>query len=121
MGIVTNPNDPDVVVHHYDRKELQDTGENPRIFDGDTIQVPNAEMYNINGEVKNGGPKVWKPGTTLLDAIADAGGLTDKGAIGRSVIKRMDPVKKKIIEVKKLKEETPVLPKDIIIINKRLF
>lgn len=48
--------------------------------DSDTIQVPAAERYYVTGFVKTPGSFVLRPGMTVQQAIAEAGGLTERGS-----------------------------------------
>jgi polysaccharide export outer membrane protein len=48
--------------------------------DSDTILVPAADRYYITGFVKNPGSFVLRPGLTVQQAIAEAGGLTERGS-----------------------------------------
>ena len=58
---------------------------------GDSIFVPVAEQFYIAGEVH--APAMYKleNGMTLLQAIARAGGVTDRGSASRVSIKRRGP------------------------------
>lgn len=47
--------------------------------DGDIITVPKAETFYISGNVRNPGSYVLQPGETLEQALAVAGGLTERG------------------------------------------
>lgn len=56
----------------------------------DTVYIPeNLDSFQVMGEVKNSGSFRFKEGTTLLKAIALAGGLTEKADPDDAVIKRM--------------------------------
>lgn len=56
----------------------------------DTVYVPeNLDSFQVIGEVKNPGSFRFKEGTSLLKAIALAGGLTEKAAADDAVIKRV--------------------------------
>lgn len=124
---VMNPDDPNVEKLRYPRKALMGGGGStasfldPPVQAGDTIWVTTAQMYYINGEVRSTGPKVWEPCMTVGDAIATAGGLTDKGSLGRSKIQRRDEATGKFFDVKNLKLETYLYPKDTLTIGKKLF
>jgi polysaccharide export outer membrane protein len=56
---------------------------------GDVIFIPDASSFHVIGEVKNSGSFPFEEGTTLLKAIALAGGLTEKGTSNNAVIKRL--------------------------------
>jgi polysaccharide export outer membrane protein len=64
------------------RREVE-TGRAAQDFylrDGDVIFVPKAETFYISGLVRNPGSYVLDPGMTVEQAIALAGGLTDRGS-----------------------------------------
>ena len=48
--------------------------------DSDTIIVPAADRYYVTGFVKTPGVFVLRPGMTVQQAIAEAGGLTERGS-----------------------------------------
>ena len=47
--------------------------------DSDMIIVPAAERYYVSGFVKTPGSFVLRPGMTVRQAVAEAGGLTERG------------------------------------------
>jgi polysaccharide biosynthesis/export protein len=55
---------------------------------GDQIFVPTAEQYYIYGEVANPNKYRIEPGMTVIQAIARAGGITQRGSERRVIIKR---------------------------------
>src|SRR3954451_22945823 len=64
------------------RREVE-TGRAAQDFylrDGDVIFVPKADTFYISGMVRNPGSYVLDPGMTIEQAIALAGGLTDRGS-----------------------------------------
>src|SRR5262249_5331343 len=86
--------------------------------DGDVIFVPKAQTFYIQGYVRNGGSYVLEPGTTVEQAIALAGGLTDRGT--NRGIKATRMVNGKAVEVS-LNLADKVEPGDVITIKQRLF
>jgi len=56
--------------------------------DGDTLFIPEAERYYITGFVRTPGMYVLKPEMTVQQAIAQAGGLTERGTLRRLKIVR---------------------------------
>ena len=86
--------------------------------DGDVIYVPKAQTFYIQGFVRNGGNYVLEPGTTVEQAIALAGGITDRGTT-RS-IKATRLVNGKSIEIS-LNLSDKVQAGDVITIKQRLF
>jgi polysaccharide export outer membrane protein len=92
--------------------------QNVELRDGDTIFVPRAEEVYVFGEVKNPGSYPIKTGTTVLQALSLAGGVTPNGAMGRIRIARIvDNVK---VDVK-VKLTDLVRPGDTIIVPERYF
>jgi polysaccharide export outer membrane protein len=87
--------------------------------DGDTIFVPKAQTFYITGFVRNPGSLVWEPGVTVHQAIALAGGLTDRGSDRRITAKRVMR-DGKVAEVK-LNLESKVEPNDTISIPAKIF
>jgi polysaccharide export outer membrane protein len=86
--------------------------------DGDILTVPKARMFYVAGNVRNGGTFVLEPGMTVQQAIALAGGLTDRGSDRRITASRL--VKGKLTDVG-LKLEDRVMPDDVITVGQRLF
>jgi polysaccharide export outer membrane protein len=86
--------------------------------DGDVIFVPKAQTFFIQGYVRNGGSYVLEPGTTVEQAIAIAGGLTERGT--NRGIKATRIVNGKSIEVS-LNLSDRVQAGDVITIKQRLF
>jgi polysaccharide export outer membrane protein len=56
--------------------------------DNDTIIVPAAERFYITGFVRSPGAYILRPGMTVQQAIAEAGGLTERGSTRRLKISR---------------------------------
>lgn len=86
--------------------------------DGDLINVSKAQTFFITGQVRNSGSYVLEPGTTVQQAIALAGGLTDRGSDRR--IRATRVVKGKSVAVS-MKLEDIVLPGDTITVDQRFF
>jgi polysaccharide export outer membrane protein len=86
--------------------------------DNDTIIVPAAERYYVTGFVRTPGSFVLRPGMTVQQAIAEAGGLTERGSTRRIKITRK--VKGKDIEIE-AKMSDLVLPNDTIRVPQRLI
>jgi polysaccharide export outer membrane protein len=93
--------------------------QNVALRDGDTIFVPRAESIYVFGQVKNPGAYALQdPETTVLQALALAGGVTDRGATNRIKIVRV--VKGEKVELK-VKLTDLVLPGDTIIVPEKYF
>ena len=58
---------------------------------GDSVFVPKAEQFSIYGEVTTPGRYRVEPGMTVIEAIARAGGITQRGSQRRVDIKRKLP------------------------------
>jgi polysaccharide export outer membrane protein len=58
---------------------------------GDTVFVPKAQQFSIYGEVATPGRYRVEPGMTVIEAIARAGGITQRGSQRRVEIKRKLP------------------------------
>lgn len=101
--------------------ELQ-SGQIPEGFglrDGDSINVPRAESVYVMGQVKSPGPYVIEGSLTVMQAIAMAGGPTDRGAIGRVKITRR--IGDRVEDVKHVKLSDLVKPGDTITVPQRYF
>lgn len=91
---------------------------NATIRDGDTIYVPKAEKFFVNGHVRNPGSYGWEEGMTVLKAISMAGGITERGARNRIRIIRIVNGQQKKIDV----QMTDLIrPNDTIEVPQRYF
>ena len=106
---------------HVNLKQLQlgIAGQNVVLQDGDTIFVPKAQTFYINGFVRNSGQFIWEPGLTVQQAIALAGGLSDRGSDRRIKADRVMS-DGKIKEVS-LELNSAVQPNDTLRIPQRIF
>jgi polysaccharide export outer membrane protein len=86
--------------------------------DGDTINVPKAQSVFVSGQVKTPGAYAVEPGTTVLQLLSLAGGLTERGSDNRVRIQRI--VNGKTTEVSAKLTDT-VTPGDTIIVKERFF
>ena len=86
--------------------------------DSDTIIVPPAERIYVTGYVKQPGSFVLRPGMTVRQAIAEAGGLTDRGSNRR--IKIIRRVGEKEVELDADMSDL-VRPNDTIRVPQRLI
>jgi protein involved in polysaccharide export with SLBB domain len=97
------------------RKEIESgAAQNFVLQDGDTVVVPKAETFFINGHVRSQGSFAWEEGLTLERALTLAGGATERA--GRIEIERNG----KII-TKQAKKSDPVLANDIVRVKQRFF
>ena len=87
-----------------------------RLYDGDTVFVPQADVFYVSGFVKNPNEFIYRPGLTVLQAITLAGGYAEHAAKNRITIERMVDGKMTSIKVK---ESDVVEPRDTIKVPKR--
>ncbi|HTK29885.1 MAG TPA: polysaccharide biosynthesis/export family protein [Vicinamibacterales bacterium] len=88
------------------------------LIDGDTVTIPKAQSVFVTGQVKTPGAFPVDPGTTVLQVLSVAGGLTERGADSR--IKILRTVKGKKVEIK-AKLTDVVLPGDTIVVPEKYF
>ena len=81
--------EPDDVVKVNWRDIQIGKGNDVVLMDGDIINVPKAQTFYITGQVRNPGHYVLEPGMTVEQAIAVAGGLTERGSDRRIKVARM--------------------------------
>jgi protein involved in polysaccharide export with SLBB domain len=96
------------------KKLLDGYLKSPRV----NIEVLNYRPFYILGEVKNPGSYPFVSGMTVLNAVALAGGYTYRANKDRIYIQRPGEPDKDAIAVK---ENTPVLPGDILRVEERFF
>lgn len=86
--------------------------------DSDTIIVPAAERYYVTGFVRTPGAFVLRPGMTVQQAIAEAGGLTERGSNrGIKITRKVDG---KDVQID-AKMSDLVRPNDTISVRQRLI
>ena len=105
-----------MLVNLDDLKSGKMAGANTVLQDGDTIVVVPAERFYITGFVRNPGTFPLAANMTVEQAIAVAGGLSDRGS--KNGIKIRRTVNGKEVEVK-VKPNDRVLPGDTIVIRQR--
>jgi polysaccharide biosynthesis/export protein len=88
------------------------------VRDGDTITVARGEHVYVLGHVRVPGAYQVRTGSTLLQALALAGGVTDRGTTRRIKIRRMVSGKPKEISAS---VDQIVLPGDTIVVPERYF
>ena len=111
--------DPSEVVR-VSLKELQTGGPNRniRLRDGDTIFVPRAENVYVFGYVRNPGAYLLQGDISVLQALALAGGVTERGTTNRVRLVRMVGGKK---QESKVKLDDLIRPGDTIVVPERFF
>jgi polysaccharide export outer membrane protein len=86
---------------------------------GDTIFVPRAETVFVSGEVRTPGEYVIRTsGMTVRQALALAGGVTERGSSRRVQIIRVVNGKEEAISVT---QQTTVKAGDTIVVHERFF
>jgi polysaccharide export outer membrane protein len=90
-----------------------------RLEGGDTLYVPRAERFYITGEVASGAMYRLEPGMTVLEAIARAGGVTQRGSQSRVEIKRPTQDGRYVTFHAKLTDK--VQPDDVVRVKESIF
>jgi polysaccharide export outer membrane protein len=123
-GKASGPTLPDLAsdstVLKINIRDLQegDLTKNAPLKDGDTIVVPKAQAVYVFGQVKAPGAYPDPKGTSVLQALSLAGGVTDRGSTGRVKIVRAVEGKNREI---KAKLTDVVEPGDTLIVGERFF
>jgi len=110
----------DVTVIRINIRDLQEgnLSKNVLLKDGDTVVVPKAQGVYVFGQVKAPGAYAMEKGTTVLQALSLAGGVTDRGSTGRvKIVRTVDGKKKEL----KAKLTDLVEPGDTLIVGERFF
>ena len=114
-----DPDDPNVVRVNLRDLENGAFSQNELLRDGDTIFVPRSLSVYVFGQVKNPGAYgLQQQNTTVLQALALAGGITNRGSTSRIQIVRIVNGEKKEISVKL---NDVVRPGDTIVVRERFF
>jgi polysaccharide export outer membrane protein len=117
-GVMPDESDADIVRVSLKDLQLGKAGQDITLRDGDIINVPKALSFYITGQVRNPGSLIWEPGMTLQQALALAGGLTDRGSTRGVTASRL--VNGTLMDVK-LKLTDKVLANDTITVRQRFF
>lgn len=91
---------------------------------GDIVNIPQADVFYVAGEVNAPGSFPLSEGTTLRQAIALSQGTTMNASLGSGVIFRQDATTGKRVEIpvnigavmKAKKDDIPLLANDIVIV-----
>jgi polysaccharide export outer membrane protein len=86
---------------------------------GDTIFVNRAPMFYIYGQVQHPGGYKLVPGMTVMEALADGGGLTGKGTSHGIVLRRKDASGK--VGESHVKLDTELKDQDVLYVKESLF
>lgn len=119
-GPLTPGQTSDAEIIRINVRELQSgmMSQNVSLRDGDTLVVPKAQALYVFGQVRAPGAYPAEKGTTVLQALSLAGGVTDRGSTSRLVIVRTVDGKKKEL---KAKLSDTVEPGDTLIVKERFF
>ncbi len=104
-------------VKRINLKQLMRDGQSTRnvqIVAGDNIYIPKKEQFYVTGEVEKPGSYNFEEGMSVIKALSEAGGATDKGALNRTKIIRMRNGQEH--ELKKVKMNMPIKPNDVIVV-----
>lgn len=88
---------------------------NPRV----AVEMVNYRPFNVLGEVKNAGQYPYRPGLTIQDAVALAGGFTYRANTRTVYIRRANTTGE--ITVRTDGERVPILPGDNVRVPERYF
>ena len=88
---------------------------NPKV----SVEVANYRPFNVVGEVRNAGQFSYRPGMTMRDAVAMAGGYTYRANTRLLYVRRADAGGES--RVNPDESQVPVLPGDNIRIPERYF
>ncbi len=118
-GVVANENDVEIIRVNLKDIQLGRAGRDIQLQDGDIINVPKAQTLYVTGAVRNQGAIIFEPGMTVQQAIALAGGLTDRGSDRRIKADRVMPSGK--AQEISLRLEDKVQPNDTIKVPNKIF
>jgi polysaccharide export outer membrane protein len=99
--------------------DLRDVLPTPTLLGGDSLVVPRAEHYFVSGEVMTPGKFTIEPGMTVIQAIARAGGVNERGSERRIQVKRLG--KDGQYQVVQSKPSDPIQADDIIRVKESIF
>ena len=122
LAYVLRPEDEKVTRYEINLDALLQAGAGQTYFEllpGDAVVVPKAEQFYIYGEVRSPNTYRIKSGMTVIQALAMAGGLTDKGSDKRVQLRRRaadGSLQKQTVEL-----FDAVQPDDVIYVRERLF
>lgn len=99
--------------------EKGDTSVDVPLMHGDAIFVKKANMFYVNGEVRNPNVYKYKENMTVIKAITVANGFTEKASCTN--IKIIRKVNGEEIIYKKVNMDMPVLAEDVIVVPESFF
>jgi polysaccharide biosynthesis/export protein len=99
--------------------DLKDVLPTPTLLGGDSLVVPRAESCFIQGEVTSPGKFPIEPGMTVIQAIARAGGVNERGSERRIQLRRLG--KDGEYHVVPVKPNDPIQAGDILRVKESIF
>ena len=93
--------------------------DNVLIMPNDVLSVPRANLVYVIGEVKNAGQYPYRPGLTVQDAVAMAGGYTYRANTRTLYVRRTNAGGEDTVQTDS--DRAPVLPGDNIRVPERYF
>lgn len=118
QGALTPATAPEERTTRVSLSDVQMGRQNILLGEGDTVFVQKAERFFITGQVKSPGAYTYERNLTVLQALALAGGISDKGSGRRMKVIRV--VDGKRVE-KGIDMEDLVQPGDTIVVPQRLL
>jgi polysaccharide export outer membrane protein len=122
LVIVTRPGPagmmPEAITVDLDELMRGVLARNIRLHGGDTVFVPRADMCFVVGEVNQPGTYPIRSDTTILQAVALAGGLNANGTMKRIQVVRMVDGQR---QERKAGAGDLVKPGDTIVVRERIF
>lgn len=99
--------------------DIKDALPTATLLGGDSLLVPRAEHYFVSGEVTTPGKYPIEPGMTVIQGIARAGGINERGSERRIQLKRLG--KNGQYQVLHVKPGDPIQADDIIRVKESIF
>jgi polysaccharide biosynthesis/export protein len=123
VGIVMHT-DPNGQVSRFPVKltgltDIKDALPTQTLVGGDTLIVPRAEHFFVLGEVASPGTYTIEPGMTVIQALARAGGINQRGSEHRIELKRLQ--KNGQYQVLHVKPGDTIQADDIIRVKESIF
>jgi polysaccharide export outer membrane protein len=99
--------------------DIKDALPTQTLLGGDTLIVPRAEHFFVLGEVASPGTYTIEPGMTVIQALARAGGINQRGSEHRIELKRLQ--KNGQYQVLHVKPGDTIQADDIIRVKESIF
>jgi polysaccharide export outer membrane protein len=99
--------------------DIKDVLPTATLLGGDSLVVPRAEQYFVVGAVTTPGTYRIEPGITVIQGIARAGGINERGSERRIQLKRLG--KDGQYQVLQVKPGDPIQADDIIRVKESIF